>query len=176
MNKLGNFASRNIFNIFLGFLVVLNLLPILAPILAHFGINSIARPIYWIYSYSCHQFHWRSVHILDHQCAWCTRDMFLWGALLAVTIAVKKGWIKDGLKWYWLFPFIIPIALDGGIQTLATIFGYSSDKPFYLSTNFMRMFTGSIFGLGLGAIIAPLLFREQIEINKEAQLSDSTKA
>jgi hypothetical protein len=75
-------------------------------------------------------------------------------------MAVKYNFIKTGLSWYWIFPFMIPIALDGGIQTIATMVGFGEDTQFYLSTNFMRMITGSLFGIGLGAIIAPFIKSE----------------
>lgn len=161
--------QNNIFNVFIGFLIILNLLPIIAPIAAYLELDFIAKPIYFIYSYSCHQFHWRSVHVLGFKIAWCTRDMFIWGAFLATTLAVKFNFLKQGLKWFWLIPFTIPIAMDGGIQTIATMTGFSNNDQFYLSTNLMRMITGSIFGIGLGIIISPFIKEEQDILNDTEQ-------
>lgn len=153
--------SKNIFDYFIYFLVILNLLPILAPILAHFGLTFISEPIYFIYSFTCHQFHWRSIHFFDRQVAWCARDMFIWFAFLTTAIAIKKSYLPSGLKWYWILPFAIPIAIDGGFQTISTFFGFASDTHVYLSTNLIRMITGSIFGIGLGLVISPFLKEEQ---------------
>lgn len=160
-----DYFQRNIFNFFIVFLGILVFLPIIAPIAASFGLYWISEPIYFIYSFMCHQFHWRSIHINGHQVAWCTRDTFIWGAFFATALALKYNFFKTGLKWYWIFPFIIPIALDGGIQTIATIFGFGSGDQFYLSTNMMRMITGTIFGIGLGLIMASYIKEEQDRLN-----------
>jgi|SRR3972149_6791785 len=146
----------NFYNIFLFFLIVLNILPLLAPLFAHWGWNAPAAIIYNIYSFFCHQFGWRSLHLYDYQCAWCARDMFIWGMVLFVAVAVKIRKVK-GIKWYWLLPFTIPIAMDGGIQTIATLFGFSKSNPLYISTNFMRMLTGGFFGMGLGLWLMPVM-------------------
>jgi uncharacterized membrane protein len=150
------FLLKHAFDFFIIFFVILNLAPIMAPVFAHVGLNGPAKIIYFIYSFFCHQFHWRSLHIFDHQCAWCTRDTFIWGAILLVAIIVKLYKVK-ALKWYWIIPFVIPIALDGVIQTIATIVGYDSDEPYYMSTNATRMFTGATFGAGLSMWMMPTL-------------------
>ncbi len=150
-------------NIFLIFLVSLNLLPILAPILMNMGLIVPAKIIYFIYSFSCHQIHWRSLHIGEHQCAWCARDMAIWGAVLFVAILVKIYRVK-GLKWYQVIPFVVPILLDGGIQGIASVLG-ASNNFLYVSTNFMRALTGSIFGAGLGLFLMPQLVNMEITVD-----------
>ena len=92
--------------------------------------------------------------------------MFLWGSLLLAAIIVKKFNIK-GLQWFWMIPFTLPIALDGGIQTVATLFGFGNGSPVYMSTNFMRMLTGSIFGTGVGLWLLPG-FKNTAQHNLEA--------
>lgn len=161
MNKSFDYISANIFNIFIVFLIVLNTLPILAPVFQAIGMDWLANPIYAIYSLMCHQFHWRSIHIFDYQIAWCTRDTFIWLSFLLVTLAYRFGFLTKQFNWYWILPFTIPIALDGGIQTLATVLGFGDGEIFYLSTNLMRMITGSLFGIGLAIVIAPFLKSEQ---------------
>lgn len=156
INKLTNYLNNNLFNFFLGFLIVLNILPFLAPLLASIGWDVPSKIIYTIYSFFCHQIHWRSIHIEEFQVAWCTRDTFIWGALLMVGLLVKFFRVK-GISWYWIFPFVIPIAMDGIIQTIATIFGFGDAAPLYISTNFLRMITGTLFGLGLGLWLLPML-------------------
>lgn len=147
------------YNLVIAMLLVLNLLPILAPIFLHLGLDFLAKPIYFIYSFTCHQFAHRSLHIYDHQCAWCSRDMAIWGSLLLVAILVRQLHLREGLKWYWLLPTTIPIALDGGIQTIATLLGLSpGGTTLYISTNFMRFLSGSIFGAGLGLWMLPGLY------------------
>jgi uncharacterized membrane protein len=150
-------------NIFIAFLVVINVMPVLAPLFQHWGFDFGARAIYFVYSFFCHQIHWRSLHLYDHQCAWCTRDMAIWGALLTTAILVKTYKLK-GIRWWQVVPFMIPIALDGGIQTIATGVGLSQpDNIFYVATNLTRALTGSIFGIGLGAFLMPLLLSLEID-------------
>lgn len=138
------------------FLVLINVLAVLAPILQHHGFIFPAKVIYFIYSFFCHQIHWRSLHVYDHQCAWCARDMAIWGAFLITAVWVRMFQLK-GLKWYQILPFMIPIGLDGGIQTIATAFGSATGDTLYVSTNLLRTITGSIFGIGLGMTVMPML-------------------
>ncbi len=150
--------ANKIYLILLLFLVVLNILPIAAPVAAHFGWYKFAHAIYSIYSVFCHQFHWRSIHLFDFQSAWCVRDTFIWAGFLISSIAVFMGFLTKEIKWYWLLTFAIPILLDGGLQTIFTLIAFHTNTPIlYLSTNLMRMVTGSIFGIGLGWIISSIL-------------------
>lgn len=151
-----DFLNKNFYRIFQAVILTIFLTPILAPIFAHFGLTPISRAIYLVYSYSCHQLAHRSLHIYDYQCAWCTRDTFIWGGILLATFLVSRLDIKQ-FRIYWLIPFTIPIALDGGIQTIATFFGLSGGVDFYTSTNFTRAITGGIFGLGMGMFLATMI-------------------
>jgi uncharacterized membrane protein len=148
------------FNWVLLALFLLNFFPILAPILMHLNLDFLAKPIYFFYSFTCHQFAHRSLHVYDHQCAWCSRDMAIWGSMLIVALLVKRFKLVRGMRWYWVLPFTIPIALDGGVQTIATMLSINSATgiPVYVSTNFMRMITGGLFGMGLGLWIMPNLY------------------
>ena len=143
------FLDTNFYSVILITLIILNVAPILAPILAALKLTWPAQAIYFVYSFFCHQLDWRSLHAFDFQYAWCVRDTFIWLNLLVIGLMVRKYRIKP-LKWYWLVPFVVPIALDGGIQTIATVIGFVNAEPFYISTNFTRMITGAIFGIGFG--------------------------
>lgn len=147
-------------NMVIAFLVVINILPVLAPILQSMGATFPARVIYFIYSFMCHQIHWRSLHVADHQCAWCTRDMAIWGAVLVSVVLIKIFKIK-GLKWYHVLPLTMPIALDGGIQTIASMLSIGGNTPIYVSTNLMRMVTGGLFGLGIGGFIGSMVMETE---------------
>jgi uncharacterized membrane protein len=146
--------DKNFYDIVLAFLIFLNIAPILAPIFAALGLNFLAVPIYFIYSFFCHQLDWRSIHAFDYQYAWCARDTFIWLNILLAGLVTRK-WKIPVIKWYWLIFFVVPIALDGGVQTIATLLGFVDSEPLYISTNFMRMLTGTIFGLGFGFWIMP---------------------
>lgn len=161
--KLRNFFKKfNKFekSFFIG-LFLLNILPVLAPIAKSFGLEFISKPIYFIYSFSCHQFHTRSIHIGGHQCAWCARDMGIWFGFLSAALLYKKGFFGK-IKWYHLFIFTLPIALDGGMQTIFTLInlestGGLSPEVQYVSNNLTRFVTGTIFGSGLSLFTSPFL-------------------
>lgn len=154
------------YGIYLGVLFTLSLLPFAAPILlkASESTSVLALPakaIYLLYSFFCHQFHHRSIHFFDYQMAWCTRDTGIWLGILAGAIAIRCFRVK-GIRWYWLLPFLVPIALDGGIQTIATVFEVdpygTSGEPLYISSNLVRYLTGSFLGLGLSLWISPMMY------------------
>lgn len=164
MNSFFNWINSQILYLFLVFLISLNLFPILAPILLHFEKIESSQAIYTIYSFFCHQQHWKSIHIHDHQVAWCTRDMFIWGSILITLIIVLFRKVRP-LGFFWLVIYSIPMLLDGGLQTVAAIMGYSDSSAFYVSNNFFRMITGTIFGSGFGLYMFPrmksLILQEQ---------------
>lgn len=147
------------YNIYLAFLTTLVILPVLAPTLLYIGFESPAKLIYFVYSFSCHQFDNRSLHLFDYQYAWCARDTAIWTSVWLTALYVKFSDVKS-IKLYWLIPFIVPIALDGGIQTIYTVLdidpvGLNTGSPLYISNNFTRFMTGGIFGIGLSLWISP---------------------
>jgi uncharacterized membrane protein len=172
MNKYFNWINTNILYLFLIFLLLLNLLPIIAPVLLHYDFNEGSRAIYQLYSFFCHQQHWKSLHLYDHQIAWCARDMFIWGSMLLVLIIVLVRNTKP-LSLLWLIIYSIPMLLDGGLQTLAVILGYSDSSVFYVSSNLSRMITGSIFGSGFGLYIFPRM-KEIVQQEKVSSSSGSS--
>lgn len=154
----------NAYTIYVVFLLAVSLLPILAPVLLKISetlpiFQLPAKIIYLVYSFTCHQFAYRSIHAFDYQFAWCARDTGIWLGVLFVALFAKH--IKT-LAWYWLIPFVLPIALDGGIQTIATMLGVSvigpTGDPLYISNNFVRFLTGAIFGIGISLWISPFMY------------------
>lgn len=165
-----------VYNVFLVFLVVLNILPFLAPILLKLGESASffilpAKFIYFVYSFACHQFEGRSLHIFDYQMAWCVRDTGIWLGVLGGALLIKK-FPQFRTRWYWVIPFVIPIALDGGIQTVATILNISpvglSGSALYISSNVVRFLTGSFFGLGISLWLSGIVWESAVEVEGSA--------
>jgi len=165
-----NMRKLSFSNVFLIGLGGLNILPFLAPILMAIGATPLAKVIYFIYSFFCHQISWRSLQVGDHQCAWCSRCMAMWGGTFLMALVIKIFGLK-GLKWYQILPFMIPIALDGGIQTIASVLSINNNDPVYISTNLMRWITGGFFGIGLGATMMPIILESEAatKLGKTAQ-------
>lgn len=151
--------SDNIVILIGGVILFLVFLAVLAPIAAYFGIDWIAKPIYFIYQFLCHQRPWRSIHVLDHQFAFCTRDTFIYLSLGLSAFIVQWKKLRP-LKWYWAIVLTIPIAVDGLTQTAGEFYSIQTNNPvfFYASTNFLRALTGSLFGSGVGFLIFGILY------------------
>jgi uncharacterized membrane protein len=144
---------------YFAFFITLNLLPIIAPVARSLDLEFISKPIYFIYSFTCHQFHSRSLHIHDNQYAWCARDTGIWLGFLIGAILYRKGVLRK-IKWYQVIIFILPILIDGLTQTIFTFINIDSDSTLnpevqYVSNNLFRFVTGSFFGLGLSLFITP---------------------
>lgn len=180
MDKKGRFLNffKSFYNWYLLVLTVLVILPVLAPIFYHLGLIEPAKIIYFIYSFFCHQFAPRSIHIYDYQFAWCARDTGIWLGIWLIALLIKLKKVK-GIPWYWVIPFVIPIALDGGLQTIFTFLNIQANgallnAPTYLSNNLLRFLTGSFFGIGLSLWISWQLFNEEPE-NKDDKDDQKSK-
>jgi uncharacterized membrane protein len=153
---------KNHYNLFLIIISTLTIAPVLAPILMYINLYGIANIIYFLYSFTCHQFDSRSLHLFDYQFAWCARDTAIWLSFTLTSWYIKFRNIKP-ISFYWLIPFIVPIALDGILQTIFTMFGTSNKDlvdtgmPLYVSSNLTRFLTGAIMGIGLALFISPFI-------------------
>ena len=173
---MNNLSQKNIiFRIYLYFTFTISFLPIIAPILLKTGLEIPAKVIYFVYSFFCHQFSSRSIHIFDFQYAWCARDTGIWIGIFIGSFLTKLRFLK-GVRWYMLILFILPIGLDGGIQTIATFLGLLnsglSNSPAYLSNNFLRFLTGFVFGIGMGSWISKVLLEQTQIVKNEINNSD----
>lgn len=147
--------THPIYKAYLAFLTFLVSLPALAPVLLHLGLDFLAKPLYLIYNFLCHQFHTRSLYLFDYQYACCARCTGIWLGALTAAILVQKGTFKN-ISLLILPIFMLPIAIDGGLQTVATFLelepdgSIDSEQVYHISNNFLRFVTGSFFGLGFG--------------------------
>lgn len=168
--------KSKLLDFFIIFFGILSLLPFLAPIFLHLGLSMPAKLIYLIYSFFCHQFSSRSILIFDYQLAWCARDTAIWIGILLSTILVKYGFLPK-IRWYHILPFVIPMALDGGLQTIFTILditpsGELAGEVIYISSNLTRFMTGALFGIGVGWFLGWFLADETAQQNAS---TDQTK-
>jgi uncharacterized membrane protein len=156
---------RNIYNWYLFILGLICFLPMAAPVLLKLSESSSiftipAKVIYFAYSFTCHQLAWRSIHVFDFQFAWCSRDTGIWLGIFLAALLVRTLKLK-GLRWYWIIPFVIPIAMDGIIQTVATAVAVdpigATGSVVYISSNLVRFITGSLFGLGVSLWMSPIM-------------------
>lgn len=150
---------------FVGMLAILNILPVMAPILDRLGEKNFSSFIYWLYSFFCHQKASRSFFTCEHQNGWCARCTFMWLGIFLSAFHVFFPFIKTlkitRIDWRLALLLCLPMALDGTIQLIAAIYSLVTfSTPFYESTNSIRAITGGLFGLGLGLFMFTTLNRE----------------
>lgn len=144
----GDFFSHYWAHIIMTTIGLLLLAAILAPILAYFGLDSIARPIFFSMHVFCAQTPSHSFYIGGHQMCLCERCTAIYSSMFMgclVFLLTKKHW--KGIPWWMWIIFCLPMALDGGTQ----MFGLRE------STWALRLLTGSIFGYGLMWFALPLM-------------------
>jgi len=119
-----------------------------APLLASAGAEGAASPIYTFFSYICHQISDRSLHILGHQMAVCSRCFGVYFGLFA-GVAVYPLWRSvdeiESIPRIWLFLSLIPITIDWSL----TIFGI------WENTHISRFVTGMILGVACATFVVP---------------------
>ncbi|MGM0405605.1 MAG: DUF2085 domain-containing protein [Thermoplasmatota archaeon] len=136
------------------------------------------RVIYTFSDFNCHQKHYRSHYLNGNQIPVCARDVGIFSGLslgLFVMMFIKperdykdillkllpmKMNLSNSQKSYLLVflgaLFVLPMALDGGIQLVTA----------YESTNPMRLLTGIIFGFGFSAFVSAILLSAGVEITE----------
>ena len=138
------------------------LLAVLAPIAKHFGWSNIANPIYFVYSFLCHQKDTRSLHILGEKMAFCARDLGVFLPTAGIGILSLFPKIKlPNLNWKHYAALTTPLVVDGTVQLISEImqkFGFRI--LIYESTNPLRLLTGIAFGMAIGLFIFSNLDKE----------------
>lgn len=130
-------------------LIAFSTLPVVAPILAYLGYDSIATAIFNAYSLTCHQMPSRSFFVLGHQMAYCERNTAIYFSMALGGIAYV--WLRRRrprpLRWRWYALLILPMAIDGFTQ----LFGWRE------STWLARGITGTLFGFATIWLAFPTL-------------------
>ncbi|MBA4384248.1 MAG: hypothetical protein C0410_05900 [Anaerolinea sp.] len=97
--------------------------------------------------------------LLGYKIAICERDVAIYGslALFGFFFQLTNRKVKQ-LPWYlWFIIALIPIALDGFTQIPSLAGGWPVWVPVRESTPFLRVLTGTLFGLGTGWYMYPMM-------------------
>ncbi|MGH2460483.1 MAG: DUF2085 domain-containing protein [Chloroflexota bacterium] len=140
-------------------LAVFSTLPVLAPVLAAMGLESLSNAIFVAYSLTCHQMPSRSYFIFGHQMAYCERNTAIYFSmtLAGLVYARARGHGVRRLSWRMYLLLILPMAVDGFTQ----LFGWRE------STWLLRGITGTLFGAATVWLAFPLLEQSFEEIESE---------
>ncbi|MGO8948580.1 MAG: DUF2085 domain-containing protein [Ktedonobacterales bacterium] len=133
-------------------------LALVTPVAFALGFNGPAADIFHIYRFFCDQLPTHSFFIFGYQVCLCERCLAIYTSMLisGLTLAlVRKRRSLPSITWWMWVIAMIPMALDGGTQ----LFGLRE------SNVWLRLLTGSIFGIGTAMFTLP-----QIEkASKEAE-------
>ncbi len=120
------------------------------PVAKANGFVAISSPLYYFFSFICHQIPQRSFHIAGEQFAVCSRCFGVYFGLL-FGFAIYPLWRNideiEPLPRFWLFLSLIPISVDWSL----TFFGI------WENTHLSRFLTGMIVGLACSTFIVPAL-------------------
>jgi|ERR1043166_653065 uncharacterized membrane protein len=140
------------------------LLIITAPLAKAKGLTAIASPLYYFFSFLCHQIPDRSLHIAGEEFAVCSRCFGIYFGL-AVGFAIYPLWRNidntEQLPRFWLFLSLIPMTIDWSL----TFFGI------WENTHLSRFLTGLIVGAACSTFIVPAL----VEITRNLTYRPWTK-
>ena len=150
MHRFGEFLFKHwatLLTIVLGLLVATALA---IPLLSYFGLDSIAKPLFFSLHYVCAQVPSHSFFILGHQLGLCARNLAIYSSMfLGSLIFVLSKKRLPGIPWWLWVLMMLPIAWDGITQ----MFGWRE------STWELRLITGTLFGVANVWFVLPLMQR-----------------
>lgn len=119
---------------------------LMAPLLASIPtLKPFSGPVYFIFSWACHQDPQRSLTIGGRPLAVCARCTFLYLGVLVASFLYPVLGFPAVPRARFLIIAALPLVVDGGTQLL----GLRS------STNLIRALTGLLFGVALAFYVAP---------------------
>jgi uncharacterized membrane protein len=120
------------------------------PFLSYFGLDSIAKPLFFALHYVCAQIPSHSFYILGHQIGLCERNLSIYASMFlgSLTFVLSKKRMPGIPWWIWIL-MLLPMAADG----LTQMVGLRE------STWVLRVITGSLFGLGNVWFALPMMHK-----------------
>jgi uncharacterized membrane protein len=158
-NSMGNFLLEYWAHIITAALGVLVLLAISVPFLSFFGLDVLSKPLFYALHYVCAQIPSHSFYILGHQLGLCARNFSIYTSMfLGSLVFVLSKKRLPGIPWWIWVLLILPMALDGTTQ----MFGLRE------STWYLRLLTGTLFGLGSVWFALPLMQKSILDTPPQA--------
>jgi uncharacterized membrane protein len=154
MDRAGNFLLHywaTLITIVLGTLVFI---AISIPFLSYFGLDAIAKPLFFALHYVCAQIPSHSFYIYGHQLGLCERNLSIYTSMFVGSlIFVLSRKRLPGIPWWFWVILMLPMAWDGITQ----MFGLRE------SDWILRVITGSLFGFGNVWFALPLMHKALTE-------------
>jgi len=154
LHKLGDLVNNflveywaHIIMIVLGSLVFIALA---IPFLSYFGLDSIAKTLFFALHYVCAQIPSHSFYLFGHQIGLCARNLSIYASMfLGSLIFVLSKKRVPGIPWWVWVLMLLPIAVDGLTQMVG----------WHESTWVLRVITGTLFGLGNVWFALPMMHK-----------------
>lgn len=146
VQKVGAFVIEYWAFILTTFLGIIVLAALGAPVLTYFGLDTLAKPIFYGLHLICGQIPSHSFYIEGHQVGLCVHCLAIYSSMFTVGLifALSKKRLP-GIPWWLLVLLALPLAYDGFSQ----LFGLRQ------STWEIRLVTGILFGLGAAWFALP---------------------
>jgi uncharacterized membrane protein len=148
MHRFGDFLIVYWAHLITGILGFIVLAAFSIPFLSYFGLDAIAKPLFFGLHYLCAQIPSHSLYLFGHQFGLCERNLSIYTSMfLGSLLFVLTRKRLPGIPWWLWIVMILPMALDGTTQ----MFGLRE------STLILRVVTGTLFGLGSIWFALPLM-------------------
>jgi uncharacterized membrane protein len=148
MHRVGDFMITYWAHMITGILGIIVFAALSVPFLSYFGLDVIAKPIFFALHYVCAQIPSHSFYMFGHQFGLCARNLSIYSSMfLGSLIFVLSKKRIPGIPWWLWVLLILPMAIDGTTQ----MFGLRE------STWELRVLTGTLFGLGSIWFALPLM-------------------
>lgn len=137
--QVGDFLMEYWATIITAVLGLLVFIALAIPFLSYFGLDAIAKPLFFAMHYVCAQIPSHSFYIFGHQLGLCERNFSIYASMfvLSLVFVLSKKRLPGIPWWLWLL-MILPMAVDGVTQMLGL----------RESTWILRVVTGTLFGVG----------------------------
>ena len=161
INGIGTFLLNYWAHIITSILGALVFIAISIPFLSFFGLDVLAKPLFYVLHFVCAQIPSHSFYIFGHQLGLCARNFSIYTAMfLGSLLFVLSKKRFPGIPWWVWILMILPMALDGTSQ----MFGLRE------STWYIRVITGALFGLGNVWFALPLMQKSLLDTPPQAPL------
>jgi len=148
IRSLGDFLFKYWATIVTTVLGLLVFVAVSIPFLSYFGLDAIAKPLFFSLHYVCAQIPSHSFYILGHQLGLCARNLSIYTSMfLGSLVFVLSKKRLPGIPWWLWLLMILPMAVDGITQ----MFGLRE------STWELRVITGTLFGLSSVWFVLPYI-------------------
>lgn len=150
MHRFGDFIMEQWATILTVVLGTLVFLAVSVPFLSYFGLDALAKPIFFALHAICAQIPSHSFYILGHQLGFCARNLSIYTSMfIGCLIFVLSKKRLPGIPWWLWLLLILPMAWDG----LTQMFGLRE------SDWILRVITGSLFGFANIWFALPLMHK-----------------